>query len=308
MTQMYSYITYGLGIQSTFPLPELTAAGGGTIDVTIRLGKSGRARPRTDHTGSYFEVTPQEAYLFWEQVGGFLVRNGREITVEPLPGVEEQLLRLPLLGAVLSAAIHQRGFLGLHASAVAIDGQAVAFVGASGEGKSTTAATLYARGHAVLADDLVVLNVSNETGTAVVYPSFPHLKLFPEAAMASLGDNPEALPQVMAGLDKRTRLAPDGFSHRPFPLKCIYILETAAELKVEPLPAQEKIVQLIQQSYGARIFKHWLKGATAAAHFRKCAELAERVSICWLKRPRSLAGLGELARLVEERTHAPTVE
>jgi hypothetical protein len=305
---MYSYVTYGLGIHSTFPLPELTAREGGEPDVTIRMGKLGRNLPRTDHTGSYFDVTPKEAYLFWEQVGGFLVRDGREITVEPLPGVEEQLLRLPLLGAVLSAAIHQRGYLGLHASAVAINGQAVAFVGASGEGKSTTAATLYGRGHAVLADDLVVISVSDGTNPSMLHPSFPQLKLFPEAAAASLGDDPEVLPQLMAGLDKRARHAPQGFTHQPLPLRCIYILETGPELKIEPLPSQEKIVQLIRQSYGARIFKHWLKGATAAAHFRRCAALADSVSICRLIRPRALAALGEMARLVEDSMPTPSAK
>jgi len=296
---MYSYVTYGLGVSSILPLPELTAMEGVNADVTIRLGKSGREVPETDHNGSYFELTPQEAYLYWEQVGGFVVREGKEITVDRLPGVEDSLLRLPLLGAVFSAAIHQRGYLGLHGSAVAIDGQAVVFVGASGQGKSTTAASLYARGHTLLADDLVVLDMNHESGVPMLYPSFPQLKLFPEAAAASLGDDPESLPRLMVGIEKRSRVAKTGFSPQPVPLKCIYILRTDPAFAIEDLLPQEQIVQLIQQSYGALVFKLWLKGAAAAAHLRKCVALANSVPLRWLKRPRDLESLSELAQLVE---------
>lgn len=275
-----------------------------TPDVTIRLGKTGRGIPKTDHNGSFFELHPHEAFLFWEQVGGFVVRDGKEITVDPLPGVEESLLRLPLLGAVFSAAIQQRGFLGLHASAVAIDGQAVVFAGASGQGKSTTAASLYARGHTLLADDLVVLDLDTESGVPMLYPSFPQLKLFPEAAAASLGDDPDDLPRLMAGVDKRARVAKKGFSPQAVPVKCIYILKTDSEFQIEPLLPQEQIVQLIQKSYGALVFTHWLKGKTAAAHLRKCVELANSVPLRWLKRPRDLESLSELAQLVEANVRA----
>lgn len=301
---MYSYLTYGLGVNSAFPLPELTAMEVTTPDVTIRLGKTGRGIPKTDHNGSFFELHPHEAFLFWEQVGGFVVRDGKEITVDPLPGVEESLLRLPLLGAVFSAAIQQRGFLGLHASAVAIDGQAVVFVGASGQGKSTTAASLYARGHTLLADDLVVLDLDTESGVPMLYPSFPQLKLFPEAAAASLGDNPDDLPLLMAGVDKRSRVAKTGFSPQAVPVKCIYILKTNPTFEIESLLPQEQIVQLIQKSYGALVFTHWLKGKTAAAHLRKCVALANSVPLRWLKRPRDLGSLGELAQAIEVNVRA----
>jgi hypothetical protein len=241
--------------------------------------------------------------LFWQEVGGFLVRDGREIIIDPLPGTAESLIRLPLLGAALSMAIHQRGLVGLHASAVAIDGKAVAFMGQSGLGKSTMAASLYARGHAVLADDLVVLD-PREDGTVMLLPSFPELKLFPESLIAALGDNPEGLPKLISGLDKRARLAPYGFTTDPFPIKALYLLDNSATLSLELISPLERIPHLIRESYGARKFKHWLKGQKASAHLRQCSEVAKRVPIYWLRRPRDLESLGTCAELIEENVRS----
>lgn len=55
---------------------------------------------------------------------------------------------------------HLRGEIGLHGSAVARGGRAVAFVGGSGMGKSTLAAALTKRGAQLLSDDAVALAIS----------------------------------------------------------------------------------------------------------------------------------------------------
>jgi hypothetical protein len=296
---MYSYVSYGLGIHSILQLPELTPADVKLRDVVINLGETGRPVPRTDHTGCYFDGQPNETFIFWDRVGGFLVRNGEEIIIEPLPGAEESLVRLPLLGAVLSVAIHQRGLVGLHASAVRVGDHAIAFLGPSGLGKSTMAAALYARGHAVLADDLVVLNAQDNSGVMLL-PGFPQLKLFPEALSASLGENPNLYPTLLPGLDKRARMAQNGFSTRAVPITSLYVLSNDAEFSVEPIPTKEKIPHLIRWGYGARTFKHWLKGAAASAHLQKCAAIANRLDFQFLNRPRSFETLPDLARTIEE--------
>ncbi|NBC85561.1 MAG: hypothetical protein GVY25_05150, partial [Bacteroidetes bacterium] len=51
-----------------------------------------------------------------------------------VPDVAEGTLRAPLLGVVLGTLLHQRGLHTLHASAVVVDGGAVAFVGEKGAG------------------------------------------------------------------------------------------------------------------------------------------------------------------------------
>src|SRR5688500_1924049 len=98
---MHRYTSYGLTIASALPLPELRTADAAEPDVRIRLG-SERPASGSEASEVCLCLTPREAYLHWTAIGGFRILEGREILVEPSPGVEEALLRLPLLGAVMA--------------------------------------------------------------------------------------------------------------------------------------------------------------------------------------------------------------
>jgi hypothetical protein len=295
---MYSYIAFGLRIHSALPLPELMVASEGPADLVIRPGRVDPPVVKEADTDRCFRLSSEEAVLSWDTVGSFQVRGGTEILVEALPGVEERLLRLPLLGMVMSVALHQRGILSLHASAVAIEGQGVAFVGRSGRGKSTLAAALAARGHALAADDLVALDLNPVTGPHIL-PGFPQVKLLPEAAV-SLGEDPETLPLLASGISKRARRLEAGFSTQPLPLQRIYLLRSGGEMEASPLRPQEAVPQLASHSYVPVSFRRSLTTSDVAAHFRQCVELASRMPVYWLTRAPEPTLLGEVARRVEE--------
>jgi hypothetical protein len=283
------------------PLPELIpVAESSASDISIRLGVVDRTIPEVDEDGSYFHLGEGESFLFWETAGKFLVRGGHEIIVDPLPNVPEQILRLPLLGTVLAAAIQQRGLLGLHASAVSVNGQAVAFIGHRGQGKSTMAATLVSRGHRLLTDDLVVLDRLVAGVRPKILPAFPQLKLFPEAAAASLGDNPDNLPRLIKGFEKRSRRITEPFSTSPVELTKVFFLETDAEFGVERVRPQEAVMNYIRHSYVVRVFRQWLEAPTAVKNLRQCAVLANTVTAYRLKRPRILGALHDVAEVVEK--------
>ena len=304
--QMHSYFAYGLGIHSLLPLPEFMAAPDVEADVVIKLGNVNQSLPdlRKARSSFHMTATPQEACLFWDRLGTFLVRNGREIIIEPFPRAEERLLRLPLWGAVLAVLLHQRGLLVLHASAVGINGSAVAFIGGKGQGKSTTAATIYARGHKLLADDVVALDMNN-SGGPMVLSGIPQFKLWPEA-VSSLGDNPEMFPQIFSGCEKRARRVTDRFSQTSLPLKGIYALSEGPTPEIKFLSPQEGIVQLIRNSYMARFGKRLLHGAGASTHLHQCTLVANSVPVYGLDRPRSLSLLPSVARLVEAQLEGGT--
>ena len=297
---MYSYTAYGLGIASAVPLPELIPAADVRPDVVIRRGRIGDARVTSTLIQNCAFITADEACFFWEQVGAFLVRHGQEIIVEPVPGVEEQLVRLALLGTVLSVLLHQRGLLVLHASAVAVQGSAVAFLGAKGQGKSTTAATLYGRGHRLVADDVVALDLSATDGPLVL-PGFPQFKLLPDAAAWSLGDDPAHLPRVASVVEKHARPARDRFVEHPLPLRCVYLLADGPAPVLKRLQPHAAISPLIAHSFVARFGKQVLHGVGAAAHLRQCTQLLTQVPLYRLERPISLPSLPAMARLVEEQ-------
>jgi len=286
---------YGLGIQSDLSLPEVMP-GAVVVDVVIRLGILPPRPQERQGDVFYAHATEREAYLSWNGVGTFLVRDGREILVDPRPGVDERTLRVYLLGAVLGVVLHQRGRLITHASGVDIGGRVTGFMGTSGRGKSTIAAALHARGHALVTDDVLAFLPINEEGPPIVTPGFPSVKLFPDSLRA-LGKRPDGLPLVQALEDKRMQSACEGFSLRERPLGRLYVLAEGSELRIERLGPQPAFVELLRHTTPPR--PKLIPVDDIPSRLRQFAELVNRVPICRLTVPRSLDRLPDVARLVE---------
>ena len=86
-------------------------------------------------------------------------RNVAEITAHLHPGADRGLVRVLAAGAVIAVHLKLRHELVMHASAVQLDGRALAFVGASGMGKSTLAAVLCRNGCDLVSDDVLRVDV-----------------------------------------------------------------------------------------------------------------------------------------------------
>jgi hypothetical protein len=292
---MNSYYAYGLGIESSVPLPELVQLGdGGVVDVYIRRGKVDSWPNRTTERDIDLKADPQEIYLYWKGVATFLVRDGHEVIFDPAPGVEDQVIRLFILGRVLASLLHQRGLLVLHASAVEVNGGAIAFLGGKGWGKSTLAATMHRHGHPVVTDDVVALNVS-DVGVPVVYPGFPQVKLWPEAA-AFLGDSVDELPRLHPQFEKRARPVARGFSPSSLPLKGVYVLDEGAEPEITTLSDKEAFLEVVRHSYATNLLE---PTHASALHFRQCERVIKSVPVNLLKKRSSLGALPELVGLIE---------
>jgi len=174
-------------------------------DVVIQLEKLIYVYQR-QFQGKVIFLTAQSACFFWDQIGTFLVQDSKEIIVRPLPGVEE---RFSLSSKISFGRVTSAWVLVLHASAVAINSSVVAFLG-EGQGKSTGGDSM--RGHYLMADDVVALDLGDPTALSV--PSFPQFKLGRAAASALVmiqGTTPAYLR-----VEKRARRAADRFSARPF--------------------------------------------------------------------------------------------
>jgi hypothetical protein len=289
----YAASAYGLRIRSVVPLPAAVAAGDAGADTDVRwadlesVTRSLRARSLAA------SVTEMETALAIPGIGTFLARLGREILVDPDPGVGSALLQLALLGPVLAALLQQRGNLVLHASAVEVDGAAVGFLGGRGAGKSTMAAALLGRGYPLLADDL--LAVSLDGGPPRVLPGLPQLKLWPDA-LAALGGDPDLLPPVREGLDKRVQKLGGHGRSGEVPLAVLYVLSSDDDPTIEPIQSPAAFLELVSHSYGIA----WLHGVSGPGQFAARAELARRVPVRRLRRPSDLGRLDQVIRLVEE--------
>ena len=289
------YTAYGLGIDSYLALPELVV-GASKIDLTIRCDHLDRDKTVEDSELHYWR-NEKETGLHWQELGTFLIRAGKEIIIDPAPEVNERDLHPALLGACMAVALHQKGYLILHASAVKVNGKAIAFIGNKGWGKSTIASAFIAQGHQFITDD--VLAISLKDNTPVVYPSFPQLKLCPDAIVA-MGKDPESLPRVMPQTSKRQYKLDRDFNCDPVPLQSVYLLGKAAELNITKIAAGDSILPLLAHSYGARFGKDLLH-LGEAEHFLQCSKLANQVDIYSLKRPSDISLLEDTVNLIQSK-------
>ncbi|MDF5720873.1 MAG: hypothetical protein PUP91_10390 [Rhizonema sp. PD37] len=283
---MRVYKAFNLCIACEFPLPELIEAEG-VSDVIVQFGKIDDATASRHNGGQNFVGEIPE-------VGEFFIHNGREIIINPLPGVEEALLRTVLLGPVLCVLLRQRGLLVLHASCIDINHKGVAFMGGSGWGKSTLATAFHTQGYDVLTDDVMPIQI--KTGQPVVFPSYPQFKLSPEAA-TSLGHDTKSLLPVSQNSFKVAYKLSCGFQQSPLPLHHIYVLDKGSEHKITRIKPQEAFVELVRHT---RAISSISEQKFMANHLHFCSELIKNVRFSRFTRKPSLGDLPKLVKLVED--------
>ncbi|HHP7238316.1 hypothetical protein [Longibacter sp.] len=298
---LFSYFAYGLRLGCTMQLPELETCssseslGPSSHDVEIRRADLPAIPAElAERAGLAVRARKDSVHFIWPRSGQFVVRSGRSVRYAPMPGVTEETLRAPLLGVVLGTLLHQRGLHTLHASAVVIDECAVAFVGEKGAGKSTTATALHERGHSLVTDDVLALDVS-KTGAPMARPAFPRVKLWPDT-LQMLGRDPASLARVTRDIDKRVH-APERCCRRAVPLSRIYLLQDGPEVSETRLSEREAFFELMSHSYAARFL-----GAKQAGRqdFRLTQALVAAVPVIRLGRPRSFAHLDRVLSTIEE--------
>lgn len=161
-----------------------------------------------------------------------------------------------LLGPIIGAVLRMRGIICLHGSAVAINDRAVALVGVSGAGKSTTAAAFAKLGYPILSDDILAL--TDRQDGFMVRPAYPRVRLWPAAA-AGLFGSADMLPRMTPNWNKRF-LGLNGpgyqFQSEPLELAAVYFLGPRVALGsvgpiVENIRPTDALMALLSDSYAA---------------------------------------------------------
>jgi hypothetical protein len=182
--------------------------------------------------------------LFARHFGLALIApDGERVLCAP-PGVAPWRWQRFLVGRVLPWAAILRGLEVFHASAVAIDGRAVAFVGPSGAGKTSLAIRLVLGGAAFMTDDVLALDKGPDGA----------LRAHPGSSVASLrAAERSAMPAgerrrlgTLLGHSDKTYLALTRASVA-LPLAAVYFLTRSEEPgadAIEPMPAPDPRVLL----------------------------------------------------------------
>ena len=247
---MHSYAAFGTQLSCTFELPELApapivAGTGWTLRVSEKCPPS--------ETGALLGVeTVHESIRvrLFSNEGGFRLRfddtgtfelhvRDRVIVWHPGHRRDAAAVRADVLGRVMAVAAHAEGGLVLHASAVSIDGRAVAFLGPKYAGKSTTAMALVRRGAQLLTDDTLVLRFDSDGVRAM--PGVHRVRLWEDSVRAL-----KAAADVSLGAKPTVGQLPDEQLQRAeVPLDTCYVLrpsdmgsrETVSREALSPLHA-----------------------------------------------------------------------
>jgi hypothetical protein len=202
-----------------------------------------------------------------------------------------------LVGPAMGFIMRLKGIICLHSSAVEIDGQAIALLGFSTSGKSTTAAGLAAYGAKILADDITVLIPQN--GQYMIQPGYSKVRLRPLAA-DFLTERPEDLPIVYTGRDSRyvALTENDNFLPKALPLSAIYVLgDFSDEYKIpsiEPINSQDKLITLLANTYGMYVVRDKLR----ANEFKVLAGIAKTIPINKLRYAHDISTLPVQCQLI----------
>jgi hypothetical protein len=302
------YRAYGVSILSELPLPlrEAHREFGPTLyELEIRLSERplvGAARqevtPQSSPLpGSYFgQMLDGSSYVRWDDVGEALIsRNGRSIACRPFPQTDPESFYVYLLGQALSFALVKGSFEPLHATAVAVGDQAIAFLGDCGFGKSTLAAAFLQAGHRLLTDDLLLLETTPRG--ILAHPGPARIKLFPKVARHFLADGSRGVP-----LNPRTQKQIIPLNERQVCIKtmtvgAIYVLAPPNKandnsVRVASLTEREAFFSFLGNTFNRAV----VDADRLRRQFNAAQALANIMTVGRLSYPRSLDHL----RLVRE--------
>lgn len=283
---MYHYYKiHHLTLQSQFPFPELIEVKQQESDIVII--ESLVPHSLNSELGIIFEghltyeKFENKLLLLIKDVGRVLIEEGKTITFERADGVDDGTLRLYILGSCLSFALMMQGIFPLHGSVVNTDHGTAMFMGESGYGKSTIAATFNAKGHQVLSDDVSIVRFDTNN-TPLVFPSVRHIKLWDDS-IDKLGYDKKNLSKVMSNWNKWQIGTDKKYNPAPFSLSVIYDLDPRKDkhLCISPIYGIEKLnilLKNIHRPIGIEIF------GLEKEYFYYCNKLAQNVPVKRLSR------------------------
>ena len=229
----------------------------------------------------------------------FHYRKGQGVTVELGAQSDPADEGLYLNGSVYAAAASINGFYPLHASAVAVGGNVVAFNGPAGAGKSTLIAELGRRGYPMVCDDTLILSTP-ASGPILALPGHKRLKLAASAFELTGAGQEERVAQT---IDKHYATPAAGTITEILPLTALFLLAQAPRAVVERVRGGARLRALQDDHYTQGLFLA-ANRPDRAARFAQLARLAGAIGMYRFSRPHDIATFSADIDLVEEHLHA----
>ena len=223
----------------TEPVPEERtewvhqwAAPGG--DIVLSLGRIASGRLLRFHGQADFALSADSA----------LIRSSRR------GGASVAALWHLVVNQVLPRVVTHMGRPVLHASAVHTGSGTIAFVGATGSGKSTLGASFHRAGTPLLSDDAIVLDIHGDAVCA--RPTYPSLRLWADSLRYVFRDDATVAMHDDDGAKHRLTVRVTPSAPRSAPIAAIYILDPqplAPAVRIERYSPRDSAMTLLGNTF-----------------------------------------------------------
>ena len=176
--------------------------------------------------------------------------DGKEVVAWPASEDDDATVEHLYINQMVPLALSRQGRPTFHASVVTVPGGVVAFLGQSGMGKSTLAASFALNGSPFLSDDALLVEETNSGCEA--QPSHPSIRLW-EDSVDQLVDASSSTSVPISYSTKARLLAGDAltYSSEPQRLLAAYLLESndAAKIAIRTLSGLDRHMAWVHNSF-----------------------------------------------------------
>ena len=292
---MFYYELYGLKVESNIEfiqlLPvEATTSKETAAKIIVEEG-SELSRPSEEilAEGNSFGTT-ENGIWFNNQAGKFVIEtvDGTSyMRCTKCADVHVSVIRSFLLGNCLAIMLTQRGKIVIHGSTLVVNDKAILVCGGSGAGKSTISTGMIDNGAKLMADDVSVIDMDQDTGKMVAFPGFPEQKLCRDAAQ-DRGLNLNDLRFVNEDRDKYALDRTDIFYNHVTEVSDMFILRLIndGEMHISEISGEDKLNAITENLFLKDLYGFMLKLDTMDV--LKCVKIAGQVDIFRISRARGV--------------------
>ncbi len=240
-----------------------------------------------------------EGYLLrFPELADFEVSaDGTEVIAHPAAATDEATVEHLYINQLVPLALSRQGRPAYHASVVTVPGGAVAFLGKTGMGKSTLAASFALRDAEFLTDDALLIE-ENESGCRAM-PSHASLRLWDDSVEA-LVDERTAKASAINYSSKARLLAGEALAYceEPQTLLAAYVLERQGtqDVSIRELSGLDRYMAWLGNSFLLDIEDHDL----LSQHFEWTHRISGTVPTFSLDYPRDYGMLPDVRHAVRQ--------
>ena len=269
-------------------------------------------RPQQDIAQSpfhYYEFDDGTVWTeFYRSDNGYLLRfpgladfevtaDGKEVVAHPTEDGDQVTVEHLYVNQLVPLALSRQGQPTFHASAVTVPGGTVAFLGKSGTGKSTLAASFALGDSEFLTDDALLIEETKDG--CLVKPSHPSVRLWEDSKDALI--DPDAPQAAAVSYSTKARLLAGEaltFIDTPQPLLAAFVLgpEDDAEISIRELSGTDRYMAWVENSFLLDITDKDL----LSQHFEWTNRICATVPTYALTYPRDYGMLPEVRKAVRK--------